>query len=304
MRVIFLGTPDFAKPVLRAIVRSRHEVIAAISQPDRARNRKGELLHTPVKCCAEELCVPCYSFERLKDHADELRALKPDVMVTAAYGQILTQEILDIPPYGVINVHASLLPKYRGSSPIQWAVVNGEKETGVTIMRTERGLDTGDILRVRRTAIGERETAGELFGRLCDMGAEAAVEELDALENGTSVRTPQNEAEATYCGKLTKADGELDFARSAEELFNLVRGLNPWPVAYTLWNGETLKVYESTVVGLTGAPGTVAAADGLTVYCGRDALRFDRVQLPGKRVMTAAEFLAGHTVAAGAVLGR
>lgn len=303
MRVLFLGTPDFAVPTLDAIAASRHELVAAISQPDRAKNRKGELLPTPVRCAAGRLGIPCFSFERIRDRVDELKALKPDCMVTAAYGQILTQEVLDVPPCGVINVHASLLPKYRGSSPVQWAVINGEKQTGVTIMRTERGLDCGEILRFRAVGIGERETAGELSDRLKGIGAALAVEELDAIEAGKSRGIKQDETQATYCGKLSKADGNLDFSLPAERLFNLVRGLNPWPTAFTVWNGTPLKIYACTVTDGHGAPGEVLPGAGLTVACGRGALTIDSLQLPGKRIMRADEFLAGHTVPAGTVLG-
>ena len=306
MRVVFLGTPDFAVPVLTAIAQSRHTLIAVVSQPDRARNRKNELLPTPVHAAADKLGVPCYLYERIRDHVAELRTLQPDIMVTAAYGQILTQEVLDVPSHGVINVHASLLPKYRGSSPIQWAVINGEKETGVTIMKTERGLDCGEILRVAKTPIGDNETAGELFDRLQRLGARLAVEELDAIEAGASVGRKQDDSAATFCGKLSKADGELNFSEPAQTLHNRIRGLNPWPVAYTYWNGELLKVYTSSVTEGKGASGEVIAADGrkLLVACGVGALSLDSVQLPGKRVMTAAEFLAGHKIPAGTVLGK
>lgn len=306
MRVVFLGTPDFAVPVLTAVAQSRHELVAVVSQPDRARNRKNELLPTPVHAAADQLGLPCYLFERIRDHVAELRALRPDIMVTAAYGQILTQEVLDVPAHGVINVHASLLPKYRGSSPIQWAVINGETETGVTIMKTERGLDCGEILRFAKTPIGDKETAGDLFERLQWLGARLAVEELDAIEAGTSSGQKQDDAAATFCGKLTKADGELNFNRPARVLHNRIRGLNPWPIAYTFWNGEQLKVYASSVTDCKGMPGEVIVSDGrkLLVACADGALSLESVQLPGKRVVTAAEFLAGHKIQAGTVLGR
>lgn len=304
MRVVFLGTPDFAVPTLKAIAASRHELAAAIAQPDRAKNRRGELMPTPVHAAAEALGVPFYAFERLRDETGTLRALSPDIMVTAAYGQILTQEILDIPPFGVINVHASLLPEYRGSSPIQWAIIDGKKETGVTIMQTERGLDTGDILRVRKTPIGSDETAGQLSDRLAAIGAEEAVKTLDDIAAGRAEPVRQDEAKATCCKKLVKSDGALDFTRPAEELRNRIRGLNPWPAAYTGWNGALLKIFSATVVDACGTPGTVLAADrgGLVVACGDKALKIETLQAPGGRVMSSAQFLAGHPVAVGSRL--
>lgn len=304
MKVIFLGTPDFAVPTLKAIAASRHELAAVIAQPDRAKNRRGELLPTPVHAAAVALGVPFYAFDRLRDETGTLRTLSPDIMVTAAYGQILTQEILDIPSFGVINVHASLLPEYRGSSPIQWAIIDGKRETGVTIMQTERGLDTGDILRVRKTPIGSDETAGQLSDRLAVIGAEEAVKALDDIAAGRAEPVRQDEAKATCCKKLTKADGRLDFTRPADELRNRIRGLNPWPAAYTGWNGAVLKIFSATVVDSGGAPGTVLSADrsGFVVACGDKALKIETLQAPGGRVMTSAQFLAGHPVAAGSRL--
>ena len=295
MKIIFLGTPDFAVPSLKALHESGHHIIAAVAQPDRARNRRGQLVPTPVHAEAEALGIPFFSFERIGDNAEFLRSLAPDLMVTAAYGQILTQQVLDVPAHGVINVHASLLPKYRGSSPIQWAIADGLKQTGVTIMQTERGLDCGDILRRAVTPIGEKETAGELSARLAELGAKELVETVDEIACGKCVPVKQNESEATYCKKIVKSDGLLDFSRPADELYNKVRAFNPWPVAYTGIGGEMLKIYSCSVTNRSGVPG-VLTRNGKELYvaCGERSLRLEVLQLPGKRAMSAAEFLAGH----------
>ena len=239
MRVVFLGTPDFAVPTLKAIAASRHELAAVIAQPDRAKNRRGELLPTPVHAAAEALGVPFYAFDRLRDETGTLRTLSPDIMVTAAYGQILTQEILDIPPFGVINVHASLLPEYRGSSPIQWAIIDGKRETGVTIMQTERGLDTGDMLLAGRVPLTAETTGGSLHDALSVLGAELIVK---VLRNIDRIKPEvQDDVLTCYAAKIDKAESRLDFSLPTAVLERKIRAFNPYPAAYFEYNGTKLK---------------------------------------------------------------
>ena len=305
MRVVFLGTPDFAVPTLEMLA-GTEELAAVVSQPDRARDRKGNLLPTPAKAAAQRLGIPVFQFSSLKrEGVQTLRALKPDLMVTAAFGQILSQEILDIPPLGVFNVHASLLPAYRGAAPIQWAVIRGETETGITVMKTEAGLDCGDILWVKKTPIGPEETSGELFDRLSVLGAQALREALEALKAGKLSPVPQDEALATHFPMLKKEDGRLDFSRPAADLVNLVRGVNPWPSAFTFWAGNLLKVHAARALPGKGRPGEVLAADpnsGLVVACGEGALRLTEVQPANGRKMSDLAFLAGHRPLLGSLL--
>ena len=239
MKVVFLGTPDFAVLPLKKIAASKHGVLAVVTQPDRPVGRKAVVTPCAVKVAAESLGLKTLGYEKIrKEGVEDLKALNPDVMVTCAYGQILSQEILDIPKRGVINVHASLLPKYRGAAPIQWSIINGDKVTGVTIMKTEAGVDTGDIIAVQKTDITEAETAGELFDRLSAIGADLIVKVLDELEAGTATFVKQNDAEATHVKMLKKEDGIINFSKNSISIYNLVRGLNPWPVAYTFLHNK------------------------------------------------------------------
>lgn len=297
MRVIFLGTPDFAVPTLNMLAKTRN-VVAVFSQPDRARDRAGNLLPTPVRAEAEKLGIPVFQFSSIKkEGVQTLKELKPDLMITAAFGQILSQEILDIPPLGVFNVHASLLPAYRGAAPIQWAVISGETETGITVMKTEAGLDCGDILWVKKTPIGPEETAGELFDRLAVLGAQALQEALEALDEGRLTPVPQDERLATHFPMLKKEDGRLDFSRPAARLVCLIRGVNPWPSAFTFFEGNLLKVHAAQAVPGRGEPGEILAADpksGLVVACGEGAIRLTLVQPANSKKMSDVAFLAGH----------
>lgn len=305
MKVIFLGTPDFAVGILDALLQSRHTVAAVVSQPDRAKDRKGRLLPTPVKKRAEEKGLPLYQFEKIRlEGVETLRKLNADAMVTAAYGQILSKEILEIAPYGVLNVHASLLPKYRGSAPVQWAIINGEKETGVTIMRTDVGIDNGDMLAVAKTSIGERETAGQLFVRLREIGAKLLVETLDTLECGKIVPVPQDESAATKCRMLCKEDGHLRFHKSRREIDCLVRGVTPFPGAFAFLDGELIKIGRvSALSGDFGPCGKVSVlADKIVAACADGGIAIEELQPAGKRMMTVKEFLAGHELPEGAVL--
>lgn len=297
MRIIFLGTPDFAVASLSALLKSKHEVIAVVSQPDRAKDRKGNLLPTPVKTYATKNGLAVYQFERIRENgAETLKALKPDIMVTAAYGQILSREILEIAPHGVINVHASLLPKYRGSAPIQWAIIDGEKETGVTIMQTDIGVDNGAMLARVKTLIGEHETAGELTDRLKQIGAELLIDTLDKLEKGEISPELQDEAAATKCRMLEKTDGRLNFFASKQEIVRRSNGVTPFPGAYVTMKGVAVKVSGVTAVdGEFGKCGSISVIDGTIVVACRDGgVRIENLQLPGKKMMSAAEFLRGH----------
>lgn len=304
MRIVFMGTPDFSVLCLKNLMESNHEVVAVVTQPDRKRDRN-VVSFCPVKECAVKYGVPVYQYEKVsRDGINAIRALKPDVIVTAAFGQMLSQEFLDIAPYGVINVHASLLPKYRGSSPIQWTVVNGEKESGITIMRTAYKMDSGDIILQVKTDVGEDETAGELFDRLSKLGAPALISALDIIEKGTAVFTPQNESEATYFPMLKKCDGKLDFSMTAKQIKCRVQGFNPWPSAYTCLNCRMLKIHRVSLYDGSGAAGTVIKADknGLVVACGEGAVALDIIQPENGKKMSYKDYLLGHRVVVGTKL--
>ena len=300
MKIVFLGTPDFAVKPLEAILNSKHEVVAVVTQPDKPVGRKAIITECAVKSFAKSMGVKTLSYNKIRvEGVNDLKALQPDIMVTCAYGQILSREILDIAPKGIINIHASLLPKYRGAAPIQWAVINGDEETGVTIMQTEEGVDTGDIISVKTTKISKTETAGELFDRLSILGAELIVETLDKLENGTATKTKQNEDLATHVKMLKKEDGLIDFTKSATEIVNLTRGLNPWPVAFTYLNGKTLKIYSCEEVEFSGIAGEVLVCDvnnGIIVACGKNAIKINELQLEGGKKMTARDFTVGRKI--------
>ena len=305
MKVVFMGTPDFAVPCLETLTQSRHKVIAVVTQPDRPRNR-GQVTYCPVKERALELGIPVLQYEKVsREGVDDIRALNPDVIVTAAFGQMLSREFLEIAPYGVINVHASLLPKYRGSSPIQWAVVNGETETGITIMKTAYKMDSGDIITQKEVAIGEDETAGELFEKLSRAGAPELVKALDLLEDGKATFTPQDESKATYFPMLKKEDGEVDFSLPAHDVVCRVRGFNPWPSAFTSAGGKRIKIFKAAVVEGKGKPGEVIAAerDGITIACGDNAVKITELQPENGKKMSARDYLAGHKITVGTVFG-
>ena len=305
-----MGTPEFAVPSLEALIGAGYEVVAAVTQPDRPVGRKKTLTPPPVKVCAQAHGVPVLQFERIrrKEGREALTALQPDLFVTAAFGQILSKAVLDIPRLGTINVHASLLPQYRGSAPINWCIISGEHKAGVTTMMTNEGIDTGDMLLRDEMEIGENETAEELTERLSRLGAQTLLRTLRALEDGTLVRTPQNEAEASYQPMLTREMGEMDWSRSAQQLHDQVRGLYPWPGAYTTMDGGVLKVWVSRVSDMQAdaAPGTVVKADakeGLFVACGTGVLQIVEMQAPGSKRMNARDYLRGKPMQTDAVLG-
>ena len=307
-----MGTPDFAVPSLRALCEAGYDVVGVFCQPDRPKGRGHRLAPCPVKEAAQAMGIPVFQPERIKrpEGVAMLRGLAPDLCVTAAFGQLLSQEILDIPPMGTVNVHASLLPRHRGSAPINWCIMQGDAVTGVTTMMTDRGMDTGDMLLREETPIGAEETAGELSDRLSLLGAELLVRTLRELEAGTLVRTPQSPDEATYEPKLDKETGRVDFSRTAREIDCLVRGATPWPGAFTtLEGGETMKIMEVRRVSdaPSGEPGRIIAADsrsGLVVACGDGDLELVQIQMPGAKRMNARDYLRGHTIETGVCLGR
>lgn len=302
-----MGTPAFALPSLRALLPA-HSVAAVITQPDRPQGRGKQVSQSPVKQAALQAGVPVYTFEKLRspEGLETLKALKPDIMVTCAYGQILSEAVLAVPPQGTVNVHASLLPAYRGAAPIQWAVYNGESVTGITTMLTERGVDTGPLLLSRPVAILPGETAGELSARLSEVGAEVLLETLEGLQKGTVTPKPQEESKATYFGMLKKEQAALDFSRPALALCNQVRAFNPWPLAHCGFRGDKLKVYRALVgePGLPAPTGTLPEGT-LQVACGpggRERLLLTEVQAPGGKVMGAADFARGRRPLAGEAL--
>ena len=306
MRIVFMGTPEFAVPSLRALLDNGYEVVGAITQPDRPAGRGHKLTPCPVKLLAQERGVPVYQFERIKaqEGVDCLRALKPELVVTAAFGQLLSPEILAIPQYGTVNVHASLLPKYRGSAPINWCILNGEKVAGVTTMLTDVGMDTGDMLMKAQTDIGELETAGELTQRLSELGAKLLIDTLKFYPNGGLKSMPQNEAESSYQPMLTKEMGKIDWTRSAQEISCQVRGLNPWPCAYTENDDGRLKIYLARPCPAEGdaEPGCVAvssAKEGLKIACGEGWLEVLEMQAPNAKRMTAKVYLQGKRIEIG-----
>ncbi len=297
IRTVFMGTPEFALSTMQGLIDFGLNLCAVYTQPDRPKGRGKKLAPPPVKELAQKYDIPVYQPLKLRDPAvvEELRQLAPDLIVVVAFGQILPKSVLDMPKHGCINVHASLLPRYRGAAPINQAIVDGELETGVTTMYMDVGLDTGDMLIKRTTPIGEQETAGELNARLAALGREAMEETLRQLCAGTLVRHKQDDALSNYASMLKKEDGCIDWQRSARQIHNQVRGLDPWPGAYTSLQGEVLKLSRTAVEAGSGAPGSVlsATADGVRIACGEGVLRVGELQLPGKKRLLAADFLRG-----------
>lgn len=306
MRILFLGTPDFAVAALERIVGTDNEVVGVVTQPDRKRNR-GEVSFCPVKQFAVEKGIKVYQYESIrKEGVEDIKAINPDIMITCAFGQIISQEILDIPKYGVINIHASLLPKYRGSSPIQWCLVNGESKTGVTIMRTALAVDSGDILLQKEIDILPEENAGELFDRLAVLGGQAIVEALEIIADGRAVYTPQQESQATHYPMISKEDGKIDWSRSAREVFNKMRGFTPWPSAFTTLDGKLFKILKCVVSDkiFDGKDGQVFVEERKAyVVCGNGTVELKEVQLEGKKAMPVSDFLLSGKLKTGVVLG-
>lgn len=295
-----MGTPEFAVPSLRMLIGyPGAEIVGVFTQPDRPKGRGNRLTPSPVKKAAEEAGIPVFQPERIRrDGVESLRALKPDLCVTAAFGQILSREILDIPPLGNINVHASLLPKHRGSAPIAYAIMAGDRKAGVTTMLMDEGIDTGDMLLWEATEIGESETCAELTERLSLIGAEVLQRTLQALENGTLRRIPQKHEEMTYDPMLTKESAVIDFSSSADRIRGLINGLNPWPCVSVPCGEERLKLLRAVCTEGSGVPGSILRADpreGLVIACGEGAVRILEVQAPGGKRMKAEDYLRGHS---------
>lgn len=305
MRVIFMGTPDFAVGTLKALIDSRHEVIAVYTQPDKPKKRSGDPVMPPVKELALSHNIPVYQPVKIREeeYVEQIQCLNPDVIVVAAFGQILPKSILETPRYGCINVHASLLPLYRGAAPIQWAVIDGRQTSGVTTMQMNEGLDTGDILLKKEIELEEKETGGSLFDKLAGIGAALLIETLERAEAGSLTPQKQDDSKSSYAKMLNKNLGKLDFTKDAASLERLVRGLNPWPSAYGSYNGKIMKIWDAEVSAGTseGRPGDIISVDkeSITVKCGEGALKILELQMEGKKRMKTADFLRGCKVTAG-----
>ena len=305
MRIVFMGTPDFAVPSLQALIDAGHDVCAVYTQPDKPQGRKQILTAPPVKTLALEHDIPVFQPNTLKNEDEQarLRELAPEVIIVVAYGKLLPKAVLDIPPHGCINVHGSLLPRWRGAAPIQWAVIAGDEMAGVTTMQMAEGLDTGDMLLTYETKVGEKETAGELFDRLAQSGAELLTQTLVKLDEITP--RPQDDAQSCYAHMLDKQIAVIDWSKSAHEIDCLIRGLNPWPIALTTLSGERLKVFAAEKAAGNGEAGTVLEAEpkkGLTVACGEGALKLTEIQLVGGKRMKVNDFLRGHAIEVGTKL--
>lgn len=309
MKIVFMGTPDFAVPALEALVKGGHQVIAAVTQPDKPKGRGKGMAMPPVKEKAMEFAIPVYQPAKVREEGffRQMRELSPEVIVVAAFGQILPKAILDLPQYGCINIHASLLPKYRGAAPIQWAIINGEKETGVTTMMMDAGLDTGDMLEKTVVPIEEEETAQSLSDKLSAAGGSLILSTLKKVEEGTLTRTPQRDEESCYAKILQKTLGRIDWNREAELIERLIRGLNPWPSAYTTLNGKSLKLWKAKALleEYPGEAGQVVKAVGneLLIKTGKGTLKAEALQLEGKKRMEADAFLRGCPIEEGTRLG-
>ncbi|MBR5596152.1 MAG: methionyl-tRNA formyltransferase [Lachnospiraceae bacterium] len=309
MKIVFMGTPDFAVGALEALVEAGHEVVAVVTQPDKPKGRGKELQQTPVKVCALKHNIEVFQPIKIKtpEAVEVLRGYKAELFVVAAFGQILSKEILEMPKYGCVNIHASLLPKYRGAAPIQWAILDGEKETGVTIMQMNEGLDTGDMLTKVVVPIEDCDTGESLFDKLAQAGAKLMVETIPQIEAGTITPVPQEDAFSTYAKMIKKEMGYINWKKEAVVLERLVRGMNSWPSAYTYMAGKTLKVWEASVESgeNKAEPGTVVEVtkNSIKVQTGKDILVLKQIQLEGKKRMDVGAFLLGYKVEVGTVLG-
>lgn len=309
MKIVYMGTPDFAVAPLEAIIKAGHQVTAVVTQPDKQKGRGKEVQMTPVKECALRHNIPVLQPTKIKEKeaVEQLREYPADLFVIAAFGQLLSEEILTMPPLGCVNIHASLLPAYRGAAPIQWAILNGEKETGVTIMQMEKGLDTGDMLLKKVVPIEVKETGESLHDKLMEVGAELIVEALPLIEAGKITPKKQDDSKSSYASRLNKEMGRIDWGKEAVELERLVRGLNSWPSAYTSYRGKTLKIWEADVIEERSGklPGEIVRVgkDFLDVACKKDSLRIFSLQLEGKKRMAVKDFLLGYEIEQGMTLG-
>lgn len=308
MKIVFMGTPDIAVPCLQKIIDENYEILGVVTQPDKPKGRGKKLGMSPVKELAIENNIPVYQpiKARDKDFIETMKSLNPDVMVVVAFGQILPKEILEIPKFGCINVHVSLLPKYRGAAPINWVIINGEEKTGVTTMYMDEGLDTGDMILKTEVNLDENITAGELHDKMMNIGAETLKETLKLIEEGTAPREVQNHEEFSYAPIMNKSLGNIDFSKNAKEIHNLVRGVNPWPSAYTTYNGVTMKIWKTKVLEeeSTKDAGTIIDVnkDGIKVSTKDKILLIEEIQMPNKKRMLVGEYIKGNTIEIGVVL--
>lgn len=310
MKVLFMGTPDFALGCLLALIENKYDVCGVFTQPDKPKGRGYELSASPVKQMALEKNIPVFQPSTLKNGEafEIIKELNPDIIVVVAYGKILPKDILDFPKFGCINIHASLLPKLRGAAPINFAIINGDKKTGVTSMYMNEGLDTGDMLLKEEVEINDDQTAGELFEVLSVLGARVLIKTLEKIKDNTITRQPQDESMATYASIIDKKLGKIDFNKSALQVHNLIRGTNPWPGAFASLNGKTMKVLKSKIKNeiKEAPPGEVIFADtknGLVISCGEGAIIIQQLQFEGKKRMEATEFLKGNKIEIGTILG-
>lgn len=300
MEIVYMGTPDFAVPALEKLIEAGHKIKAVVTQPDRQRGRGKEVLYSPVKECALKYDIPVLQPVKIKapEAVEQLRAYRADIFVVAAFGQILSREILDMPRYGCVNIHASLLPRYRGAAPIQWAVINGEDKTGVTIMQMDEGLDTGDIITQKEVLIGQEETGESLFEKLSVIGADLLVETLEMIGRDEVTKRKQDPSLSTYARMLKKEDGRIDWSRTSKQIEQQIRGMNSWPSAYTIWNGKTLKIWKAQWNQSVHAhvPGTILSVEkeSVAVACGEGVIRILELQLEGKKRMPVKDFLLGY----------
>ena len=315
MRIVFMGTPDFAAASLKKLIDKKYDIIGVVTQPDKQVGRGKKIVFSPVKQVAIENNLPVYQPIKAKEESfvNEIKELNPDVIVVVAYGQILSKEFLEIPKQGCINVHVSLLPKYRGAAPIEWTIINGETESGVTTMYMAKGLDTGDMIEKTVVPIADTDTGVTLHDKLADAGAELILSTLSKLEDHTAIRTPQDDSLSCYASMLKKEMGELDFTKDAASLERLIRGLQPWPVAYTKMNQKTVRIYEASVCeqpeealedGTQIVPGMIVRVTkkNFTVACGNGALMIRKLQPEGKKPMDCAAFLAGNKLKTGQMI--
>ena len=309
LRIIFAGTPDFAARHLQALINSEHQIVGVYSQPDRPAGRGKKLKASEVKALALEHDLPVFQPQSLKtdDALEELSSLNADIMIVVAYGLILPKAILDAPRLGCLNVHGSILPRWRGAAPIQRAIWAGDQQTGVTIMQMDEGLDTGDMLHISRCPIDSTETSASLYAKLAELGPDALIDTINRLANGDITPEPQNDADANYAKKLSKDEANIDWSMDAEQIERNIRAFNPWPVCFTQMRGNTVKIYQANVVEQSGAAGTVLASDknGIVVACGKHALSISELQPQGKKPMAINDFLNGRSdwVTPGTVLG-
>lgn len=301
MKIIYMGTPDFAVPCLKTLISSQHEVIAVYTQPDKPKGRGYALAPPPVKVTAVESGIPVFQPTTLKTDEEflKLSQLNPDIIIVAAYGKLLPKRIIDLPKYGCINLHGSLLPKYRGAAPIQWAVINGEKQTGITVMQMNEGLDTGDMLIKCPVEIGENETAAQLHDKLAKVSADIILDAIEKIENGELTPEKQDDSQSCYSPMLDKSICRIDWSLPAQTVHNKVRGLNSWPVSLAEINGKRVKIYLTEKSDACGKPGEIIAISPLTVACGENSVIIKELQLEGKKRMNSEDFLRGHKLAKG-----